>query len=403
MKKILIFSLAYYPKHVGGAEVAIKEITDRMAPEDIEFHMVTLRFDRSLPKVEQVGNILVHRIGFTKENPTMADLGVFPLFLNKILFQFLAVYKAHRLHKKYTYDAVWAMMAHATAVPAGIFKTLHPNVPYVLTLQEGDPIAHIKKKMLPLWPLFVRGFTKADLVQSISTFLANWARGMGYKGSIEVVPNAVDTAHFSQEYPKEELDALKRKLGKKPDEKYIITTSRLVHKNAVDDVIVALSYLPKQVKFLILGIGPDETALKDLAKENGVSDRVMFLGQVDHKEMPKYLKISDVFTRPSRSEGFGISFVEAMAAEIPVVATQEGGLADFLFDPDRNKDKKPTGIAVNASDPKDLARGLKRALEDTELLRNMVPQAARMVREKYDWNLIAKNMREKVFGSLFEK
>ena len=65
-----------------------------------------------------------------------------------------------------------------------------------------------------------------------------------------------------------------------------------------------------------------------------------FWGQVDHKEMPKYLKISDVFTRPSRSEGFGISFVEAMAAEIPVVATQEGGLADFLFDPDRNKDKK---------------------------------------------------------------
>ncbi|MEK7152262.1 MAG: glycosyltransferase family 4 protein, partial [Patescibacteria group bacterium] len=215
--------------------------------------------------------------------------------------------------------------------------------------------------------------------------------------------NAVDTAHFSQKYPKEELDALKRKLGKKSDEKYIITTSRLVHKNAVDDVIVALVGLPETVKFLILGSGPDEAALKDLAKENGVSDRVMFLGQVDHKEMPKYLKISDVFTRPSRSEGFGISFVEAMAAEIPVVATQEGGLADFLFDPDRNKDKKPTGIAVNASDPKDLARGLKRALEDTELLRNMVPQAARMVREKYDWNLIAKNMREKVFGSLFEK
>lgn len=403
MKKILIFSLAYYPHHIGGAEVAIKEITDRITPEDIEFHMVTLRFDSTLPKVEKIGNVLVHRIGFTKDRPSMADLGKLPLYLNKIIFQFSVAWEAHRLHKKYKYDAVWAMMAHGTGVPAGLFKTWNPKVPYLLTLQEGDSIPYIKKKMLPLWPLFVRGFTKADCIQPISTFLANWARGMGYKGSIKVVPNAVDTAHFSQKYPKEELDALKRKLGKKPDEKYIITTSRLVHKNAVDDVIVALSYLPKQVKFLILGIGPDETALKDLAKENGVSDRVMFLGQVDHKEMPKYLKISDVFTRPSRSEGFGISFVEAMAAEIPVVATQEGGLADFLFDPDRNKDKKPTGIAVNASDPKDLARGLKRALEDTELLRNMVPQAARMVREKYDWNLIAKNMREKVFGSLFEK
>ena len=65
MKKVLIFSLAYYPKHVGGAEVAIKEITDRIDERDIEFHMVTLRFDSTLQKVEKVGNVLVHRIGFT--------------------------------------------------------------------------------------------------------------------------------------------------------------------------------------------------------------------------------------------------------------------------------------------------------------------------------------------------
>ena len=80
MKKILIFSLAYYPHHIGGAEVAIKEITDRITPEDIEFHMVTLRFDSTLPKVEKIGNVLVHRIGFTKDRPSMADLGKLPLY-----------------------------------------------------------------------------------------------------------------------------------------------------------------------------------------------------------------------------------------------------------------------------------------------------------------------------------
>jgi len=52
MKKILIFSITYYPSYVGGAEVAIKEITDRN--KDIEFHMVTLRFDRNLPKKEKI-------------------------------------------------------------------------------------------------------------------------------------------------------------------------------------------------------------------------------------------------------------------------------------------------------------------------------------------------------------
>jgi len=105
MKKILIFSLAYFPKHVGGAEVAIKEITDRVS--DIEFHMITLRFDTTLPKVERIGNVLVHRIGIAKKNPSMADLRKFPLHLNKGLYQFLAFFKAIELHARYSYDGIW--------------------------------------------------------------------------------------------------------------------------------------------------------------------------------------------------------------------------------------------------------------------------------------------------------
>src|SRR3989344_4645966 len=140
-KKILVFSLAYFPKHVGGAEVAIKEKTDRMS--DIEFHMVTLRYDSTLPRVEQVGNVLVHRIGFSRANPSMGDLKKFPLHLNKYWYQFAAAFKAFSLHRKYKYDATWAMMAHSCGVPAAIFKIAHPEVPYVLELQEGDPPEYI--------------------------------------------------------------------------------------------------------------------------------------------------------------------------------------------------------------------------------------------------------------------
>jgi len=63
MKKILIFSLAYYPNAVSGAEGAIKEITDRI--NDIEFHMITLRFMREHPSEELFGNVHVHRVGLT--------------------------------------------------------------------------------------------------------------------------------------------------------------------------------------------------------------------------------------------------------------------------------------------------------------------------------------------------
>ncbi|OHA83039.1 MAG: hypothetical protein A2408_02555 [Candidatus Yonathbacteria bacterium RIFOXYC1_FULL_52_10] len=397
-KRILIFSLVYYPSHVGGAEVAIKEITDRVDQSEIEFDMVCLRFDRNLSAIEKIGNVTVHRIGFTASKPTMADLKKFPLHLNKFLFQFSAAWKAHRLYQKRKYDAVWAMMAHSTGVPAGLFKTFYPNVPYILTLQEGDPIDYIKQKMRPVYPLFVRGFTKADTVQAISTFLANWARAMGFKGKLEVIPNAVNTKHFSQTYPQVDLDALKQKLGKKQGDVYIITTSRLVKKNAVDDVIKSLALLPEQFKFLILGIGPDEAMLRALAQEKGVEDRVMFLGQIDHKEMPKYLKISDIFTRPSLSEGMGNSFVEAMAAELPVVATQEGGIADFLFDPDLNPDKEPTGLAVSPRDPEGLAKQFKRFVEDAVLRERIVKNARELAFAKYDWDLIASDMKKRVFG-----
>lgn len=399
-KKILIFSLNYYPRFIGGAEIAIKEITDRINSSDIEFHMVTLRFDSSLPRVERVGNVLVHRIGFAKKDPDIADLKKFPLHLNKILFQFLATCKAIHLHKKYHYDGTWAMMAHSAGVPAALFKMMNPQVPYLLTLQEGDPVDHIKRTMRFVSPIFTRAFTRADFVQAISTFLGRWARDMGFTGPLEVIPNAVDTKHFSEEYTTEQLFALKQKLGKSSGDIFLITTSRLVVKNAVDDVIRALAPLPKGVKFLILGIGPDETMLRALARDNGVEDRVKFLGQISHSEMPMYLKVSDIFVRPSLSEGMGNSFVEAMASGVPVIATQEGGISDFLFDPEKNPGREPTGLAVSVRDPEAIARQVKRLVDDHSLRTRIVANAQKLAYEKYDWNLIARDMKEKVFDKL---
>jgi len=62
-QKILIFSLAYYPSFVSGAEAAVKEITDRIDPSEITFHLLTLRFEPDALATEQIGNVTVHRIG----------------------------------------------------------------------------------------------------------------------------------------------------------------------------------------------------------------------------------------------------------------------------------------------------------------------------------------------------
>jgi glycosyltransferase involved in cell wall biosynthesis len=374
MKRVLIFSLAYYP-HVGGAEVSIKEITDRISPSDIEFHMVTLRFSRAEPAVEKIGNVLVHRI----------YLGGANLF-SKFLFQFFAANKALVLSRTNHYDAIWAVMAHSAGVPAVLYKMAYPKVFYILNLQEGDPIPHIEKKMTPIWPLFTRAFIKADVVQALSTHLAKWARARGFTGPIEIIPNAVDSQRFLGDPVPHEGTVL-------------ITTSRLVHKNAIDDVIRAVALLP-QVRFLILGTGPEEAALKKLAQTLGVAERVEFLDHIDNTDLPKYLHEADIFIRPSRSEGFGISFAEAMAAGLPVIATQEGGIADFLFDAKKNPDKPTTGWAVEVDSPQDIARAVQDILSNPEQVQKVITNARALVAEKYDWDHIAKLMRERVFSSI---
>ncbi len=388
MKKILIFSLAYYPR-VGGAEVAIKEITDRI--RDIEFHMVTHRFDASAPAQEKIGNVLVHRIGSGSS------------YVSKILFILRAARFARALDREHHYDALWAMMVYMT-LPITLMRLFDTRIPYLLTLQEGDPYEHVFSRwyIRIFLPLLSAGFRHARVAQAISTYLAEWAKQYGFKGTPRVIPNGVDTKHFSQTYPPAVLNELKDTLGKKMGDVFLVTTSRLVKKNAVDDVIRALRQLPTHVRFLIIGSGPDEAMLKKLAQTCGVTERVTFLGHVDHAELPKYLSVSDIFIRPSRSEGMGNSFIEAFAAGLPVIATQEGGIADFLFDEKRNSDKPITGWAVDKDSPKQIAQAVEEIMARSEKVRAVTATARQIAVAQYDWNLIAKRMNDEAFRALFE-
>jgi glycosyltransferase involved in cell wall biosynthesis len=399
MKKILIFSIAYYP-FVGGAEVAIKELTDRLP--GIQFDMVTLRFDRKLPRFERIGNVNIYRVGFGKDSPRMSDLVKFPLNLNKYFFPLTGFLKAQKLHKKNNYDVVWSMMANYAGFATLFFKIRNRGVPFLLTLQEGDPIEYIKKRVGLLYPLFKMIFKKADMIQSISTYLANFGRSMGYRGEVEIVPNGVDVSKFTINYPDLELNKLKSRLDKKPGDVFLVTTSRLVPKNGVFDVIKSLEFLPDNIKFLVLGDGPQMDSIKWFVKEKNLAERVKLLGYVDQKEILKYLKISDIFIRPSLSEGFGNSFIEAMAAGLPVIATPVGGIVDFLFDPIDNSEKEPTGVFCQPNDPKSITEAVEKILNNQELKTKIINNGRKLAIEKYDWNLLANEMRVKVFDNIIK-
>lgn len=354
--RALIFSVAYFP-FVGGAEVAVKELTDRL--KQFDFDLITVNLDGKQKPVEQIGQVKVYRLG-------RGTVG-------KFLYPWRAAWLAARLHNEHIFSFTWSIMANYAGLAAVRFKRRYPAVPFLLTLQEGDDLTEVECKVRWIASWWRDIFRRADYIQAISHYLAAWAKRMMTTCPIGVVPNGVDLSKFQ---------TLSTKLQRQ--EKIIITTSRLVYKNGIDDLIRALQFLPADIKLQVVGTGPDGEKLKILAQELGLERRVDFVGHVNPAEVPQFLGRADVFARPSRSEGLGNSFLEAMAAGLPTIGTPVGGIPDFLTNGE-------TGWFCEVDDPKGLAEKIKYILDpaNADVVSQVKENARQMVNEKYDWDKIA--------------
>ncbi len=375
-KRVLIYSIGYHP-HIGGAEVAVEKIT--VGIRTIEWTMITLDLYKNLPAMEQIGSILVYRVRCPK-----------------IFFPFVGFWKGVKLYTEQPFDIVWSIMTYAGFAALFMRLWFGSDIKFLLTLQEGTPLAEIKRKTLIAYPLLVLMFKKADQVQAISEFLAAFGRDMGHTKDVVVVPNGVDLKYFSVAPKKTDQYALIEKLGKKPGDIFLITTSRLVKKNAIDDCITALTYLPEYIRFLIVGKGEEEQRLRALAIKLGVRERVTFLGFLPQQDIPLFLAVSDIFVRPSRSEGFGNSFIEAMAAGKPVVTTPVGGIPDFI-------DDRETGIFCRPDNPKSLSEAIMEIVNNRALQEKIIRQGRERVMTRYGWPMVVEQMKEKVFRPLLQE
>jgi len=388
-KRILIFSLAYYPHYVSGAEAAIKEITERIAEDEYEFHLITHLFEKSAPRTEKIGKVTVYRVGFGSA------------YLSKILFVPLAALKARSLHKALNFTGMWAMMTYML-MPLTVARWLGVNVPYVLTLQDGDSYEKVFERWFikPALPLIDSGFRNARVIQVISEYLGTWPTKRGYKGEVVIVRNGANPKNFAQFYSDAELIKVRDALGKRDGDFYLFIAARLEYQKGIDAIIRALPLLPANVKFLIAGGGSEESMLRALASELGVESRVVFLGALERDDVPKYRNtvVCDVFVHPSRSEGLGNSVLSAMAGRLPVIATQVGGLADFIFDERTNH--PATAWAVEPDKPEQIVVAVRDIMTRPEEVAKRTQNARTMVEREYHWDGVAKDMKEKVFLKL---
>lgn len=365
--RVLIFSTAYYPL-VGGAEVAVKQLTDRLL--DYDFDLITAQLDLALPAKEQLGRVTVYRVGCG-----------WPWFDKLWLATIGAWLLSWRLHRRHHYSLVWAIMASYGGLAALNFKIWHRRIPFLLTLQEGDDLKQIAKRVA-WWRFWWRKiFTRADAIQAISTYLADWAKNQGATAPITVIPNGVDLQLFRISDNPYRL--------KRP-EKIIVSASRLVSKNGLDTLISSLSFLPTTVKLRLYGVGPEEDNLKQLVDQLSLSARVNFAGYLPAEQLAVELADADIFVRPSRSEGLGNSFLEAMALGLPTVGTAVGGIVDFLHQPGVVDVSQATGWLVPVDDSRALAKTIEFIIDPDH--RQVVDQVRAngqsLVRVNYDWDLL---------------
>lgn len=369
-QSVVIFSTAYLPL-VGGAELAIKEITDRI--HDVDFFVVTARMNRAYARKERIGNVEVHRLG----------MGI-PI-IDKLLLPIFGAWSAYSISRTHAVRAWWVVMvSYAALAPVLLYAAgLRKNIPLAVTLQEGDSDAHIAHARFGLIRLGWRSvLNRASRVHVISTHLAGLARRYGYKGPLELIPNGVDTEKFKEK-------------SKSTAAPVIVTTSRLVQKNGIDTLIRAFALVRKRFPDAVLeiaGEGEDRKALEILVREVNLAHAVLFHGHVAYDRIPEFLSRASVFVRPSRSEGLGTSFLEAMAAGVPVVATRVGGIPDFLQD-------GKTGLFVRVDDADDVARQIIRILADSALYAKLSREARMLVESAYTWDSVAHRMRLLLLGA----
>jgi phosphatidylinositol alpha-1,6-mannosyltransferase len=173
-----------------------------------------------------------------------------------------------------------------------------------------------------------------------------------------VLPNAVRAERYGVGPKSPDLLARYGLSGKT----ILMTLGRMVsvaRYKGFDEVLEALPSLigdVPEVAYLCVGDGPDATRLRQKAAVLGVADRVVFTGRIPESEKADHYRLADVYVMPSRGEGFGFVFLEAMACGVPVVASRCDGGREALRD-------GALGVLVDPSDPGDVARGIREALE----------------------------------------
>jgi Glycosyltransferase len=228
----------------------------------------------------------------------------------------------------------------------GVYAARKLNVPLVYTLHTMyDEYFHyaVTRRMIPIakktFYRYIHIFAgRADMLLSPSAKAIDFFKECKVKKSVEIIPNSIDTDTFNPDkFPLETIKKKRAILGLSEGDLTGIFVGRLGKEKSVDYLIEAWAANFKaepNLKLIVVGDGPEREPLIELATKLGVSDRINFVGRVDHADIPLYFAASDYFITASLTEMMSISMLEGMSMGLPAV---------IRFDP-VNKQQVENGV-----------------------------------------------------------
>jgi len=347
---------------------------------------------KGMPKIQDFGNLKVHRIPYTKnKNKQVLGDGFLPERLksnfnkfNLIKYLFNALRKALRLHKRKNFNLIHSQWIFPSGLLGLVLKYMI-NRPLIITIHGAG--IFLMKKYPFLRPFLKLTLKKADLI----IFNSNHTK----KETLRIYKELKNKIVLHQGINLERFQNLKDKKVPRnelfKDNQVILSIGRLIERKGFKYLIIAMNHVKKtfpKAKLLIIGTGPEKNHLKAVAKGLHIQDDVIFLGQVKGEDIPHYLKKSTLFVLPAiidrngDTEGLGIVLLEAMAAGIPVIGTKVGGIVDII-------DNGKNGILVPEKRIKDFIYTINKLLSDEALREKFKKNGLKKVTKKFQWSEIA--------------
>jgi N-acetyl-alpha-D-glucosaminyl L-malate synthase BshA len=252
--------------------------------------------------------------------------------------------------------------ASAAYMAKKIIEQTGRSVPVITTLHGTDITLVGRDKTYA--PVVTFSINESDTITAVSNNLRHETyKSFKITKEIEVIHNFVDVKRFS----KKPIDAF-RKVIAPNGEKILVHASNFRRVKRVHDVVNIFAEVRKQLpaKLLMVGDGPERPAMEDLVRDLEIFEDVRFLGKQD--QMEEILVVSDLFLLPSDYESFGLAALEAMAAGMPVISSNAGGLPEVNID-------GVTGFSANVGDVERMSRCAIELLTDEEKLAQFKQQA----------------------------